>query len=82
MLAAARPILRDRAIIMAMVCSAVLVVLPAGVFMTTMPSRVAAGRSMLSTPTPARTIALSRGWPFKMAGVSFVALRMMMPSAS
>ncbi len=52
--------LRDRASIMAIVCSAVLRVLPAGVFITTMPSRVAARLSMLSVPTPARTIALSR----------------------
>ena len=51
---------RDKAIIMAIVCSAVLSVLPAGVFMTMMPSRVAAFESMLSVPTPARTIAFSR----------------------
>ena len=66
---------------MAIVCSAVLVVLPAGVFITTMPSRVAAGRSILSTPTPARRMP----WPrliFRIALVSLVALRMMMPSAS
>ena len=43
----------------AMVCSAVLTVLPPGVFMTTMPLRVAAATSMLSTPTPARTMARS-----------------------
>ena len=52
--------LRDRASIMASVCSAVLSVLPAGVFITTMPSRVAARESMLSVPTPARTMALRR----------------------
>ena len=49
--------LRDSAMSMARVCSAVLRVLPAGVFMTTMPSRVAAVLSMLSVPTPARTMA-------------------------
>ena len=43
---------RDRASISAMVCSAVETVLPPGVFITTMPWRVAAGTSMLSTPTP------------------------------
>ena len=35
-----------------MVCSAVETVLPPGVFITTIPWRVAAGTSMLSTPTP------------------------------
>ena len=74
--------LRDKAISMAIECSAVLVVLPAGVFITTMPARVAAGRSMLSTPTPARTMTFSRSCPSSNSGVSFVALRMMIPSAS
>ena len=55
--------LRDRASISAIVCSAVLSVLPAGVFITTMPCRVAASLSMLSVPTPARTIAFSRRLP-------------------
>ena len=50
---------RARAISRVMVCSAVLTVLPPGVFMTTMPLRVAAATSMLSTPTPARTMARS-----------------------
>ena len=50
---------RARAIISAMVCSAALTVLPPGVFMTTMPLRVAAATSMLSTPTPARAMARS-----------------------
>ena len=36
-----------------MVCSAAETVLPPGVFITTTPLRVAAGTSMLSTPTPA-----------------------------
>ena len=39
-----------------MLCSAVETVLPPGVFMTTIPCRVAAPKSILSTPTPARTI--------------------------
>ena len=36
-------------------CSAAETVLPLGVFITITPRRVAAGTSMLSTPTPART---------------------------
>ena len=60
--------LRDRASISAIVCSAVLSVLPAGVFITTMPSRVAASLSMLSVPTPARTIALQPAVAFERLG--------------
>ena len=74
--------LRDRASIMAIVCSAVLSVLPAGVFITTMPSRVAAFLSMLSVPTPARTIALSRWLPSSASAVIFTPLRQMAPSNS
>ncbi len=55
--------LRERASIRAKVCSAVLSVLPAGVFITTMPRRVAASLSMLSVPTPARTMAFRRWLP-------------------
>ena len=40
----------------ATVCSVAAMVLPSGVFNTTMPRAVAAGISMLSTPTPARPI--------------------------
>ena len=72
--------LRDRASIMAMVCSAVLSVLPAGVFITTMPSRVAASLSMLSVPTPARTMAFSRWLPASASAVIFTPLRQMAPS--
>ena len=39
-----------------MACSAVVIELPKGVFMTTIPRAVAAGMSMLSTPMPARPI--------------------------
>jgi len=46
--------LRLKAIIMAMVCSAVVMTLPAGVFITMMPRLVAAGMSTLSRPMPAR----------------------------
>ena len=59
MMASAAGTWRASASISAMVCSAAETVLPPGVFMTTMPLRVAAGTSMLSTPTPARTIARS-----------------------
>ena len=43
---------RASAIMRATVCSAAETVLPPGVFMTTIPLRVAAGTSMVSTPTP------------------------------
>jgi hypothetical protein len=58
----------------------VLTVLPAGVFMTTMPCRVAASLSMLSVPTPARTIALSRWLPASASAVIFTPLRQIAPS--
>src|SRR5512135_1485233 len=73
---------RERASIRAIVCSAVEIVLPPGVFMTTIPWRVAVGTSMLSTPTPARAITLRRGWPFRTSAVSCVPDRITMPSAS
>ena len=65
----------------AIVCSAVEIVFPPGVFITTMPRRVAAATSMLSTPTPARTIALSRVWPSRTSAVSCVPERITIPSA-
>jgi hypothetical protein len=40
-------------------CSAVVTELPVGVFITTMPRRLAAGISTLSTPMPARPTTLS-----------------------
>src|SRR3954466_12849355 len=52
---------RASANIKAMGCSAVLIELPNGVFMTTMPRAVAAGMSTLSTPIPARPITLRGG---------------------
>ena len=48
------------AIIIAMVCSVAAMVLPSGVLSTTMPLAVAAGISILSTPTPARPITFKR----------------------
>ena len=74
--------LRLMASISAIVCSAVLMVLPAGVFITTIPARVAECLSMLSVPTPARTTALSRVLPSSTSGVSFTPLRQMAPSNS
>ena len=71
---------RDRASISAIVCSAVLSVLPPGVFITTMPQRVAASLSMLSVPTPARTIAFSRRLPSSDSAVIFTPLRQIAPS--
>ena len=50
---------RARANIMAMACSAVVIELPNGVFITTTPAAVAAGMSTLSTPMPARPITFS-----------------------
>ena len=49
---------RASANIMAIACSAVVIELPKGVFITTMPAAVAAGISMLSTPIPARPMTL------------------------
>ena len=45
---------RDKPSMRANACSAVLTVLPVGVFITMMPCRVAAVLSMLSVPTPVR----------------------------
>ena len=55
----ARPMWRAMASIKARVCSATAMALAPGVFITAMPLRVAASRSMLSTPTPARPITRS-----------------------
>ena len=49
---------RATANISAMACSAVVIELPNGVFMTMMPRREAAGMSTLSTPMPARPMTL------------------------
>ena len=50
---------RASAIISEMACSAVVMELPKGVFITMMPLAVAAFTSMLSTPMPARPITFS-----------------------
>ena len=49
-------------------CSAVEIVLPPGVFITTMPRRLAAATSMLSTPTPAAHDRLEPRLPFQDLG--------------
>ena len=79
-LASAAATLRDSPRIRAKACSAVLTVLPAGVFITTMPCRVAASLSMLSVPTPARTIARRRVLPASDSAVIFTPLRQIAPS--
>ncbi len=59
--ALASGIWRASANISAMACSAVVIELPKGVFITMMPLRLAAGMSTLSTPMPARPIDLQIG---------------------
>jgi hypothetical protein len=58
--ASAAAILRATAKSRAIVCSAAAIVLPVGALTTVMPARVAASRSTLSTPTPARPMTWSR----------------------
>src|SRR4029079_18328121 len=64
------------------VCSAVVTVLPPGVFMTTIPRRVAAGVSTLSRPEPARPMTFSLSAAAMSSSVTFVPERTMRPSAS
>ncbi len=64
----------------AMACSAVVMELPNGVFMTTMPRAVADARSMLSTPMPARPITLSPPAAAMTSLSAFVADRTAKPS--
>jgi hypothetical protein len=66
--------------IRAMACSAVVIELPNGVFMTTIPRAVAAGMSTLSTPIPARPITLRSGAESSRSAVTLVAERMASPS--
>ena len=65
----------------AKVSSAAETVLPAGAFRTGMPRSVAASRSMLSTPAPARPMTFRRGAASIRARVTRVALRTMTASA-
>ena len=80
--ASAAGISRAIANIIAMACSAVVIELPNGVFITMMPRAVAAGISTLSTPMPARPITLRRVAPASSFAVTLVAERMARPSKS
>ena len=73
------PMLRASESISAKACSAVEIVLPLGVFITTTPWSVAAPRSMLSTPTPARPMALRFFAAAKTSAVTFVSERTTKP---
>ncbi len=79
-LAVACAMWRDRASIMASASSATVTDEPPGVFITTTPRRVAASRSTLSTPTPARPTTRSRVAFSSTAAVILVALRTAMAS--
>jgi hypothetical protein len=57
------------------VCSAVVTLLPPGVFITTMPFLVAVATSMLSTPMPARPMTRRRPGSRRMSAVTRVPLR-------
>ena len=59
----------------ATVCSATDTLLPPGAFITTTPRRVAAARSMLSTPVPARPTTRSFAAASRISLVTLVALR-------
>lgn len=76
----AEGIWRASANIIAMACSAVVIELPKGVFITMMPRAVAAGISTLSTPMPARPITLSFVAASSSLAVALVAERMARPS--
>ena len=73
---------RAIASISASVCSATEMALPPGVFITSTPASVAASRSTLSTPTPARPITRSFGAFSSTALVTCTALRTSSASAS
>ncbi len=79
---AAWGMLRARAIMSDKACSAVVMVLPPGVFITTMPRFEAAGMSTLSSPVPARPTTFNRGEAAIRSAVTLVALRMTRASAS
>jgi hypothetical protein len=63
-----------------MACSAVVIELPKGVFITMMPFLVAAGMSTLSTPMPARPMTRSFLAAPMTFSVTLVAERMARPS--
>ena len=71
---------RASANIMAMACSAVVMVLPCGVFITTTPRAVAERISTLSTPMPARPTTLRLVATSSSSRVTLVAERTASPS--
>src|ERR1019366_3236995 len=73
---------RAMASMSASVCSATETALPPGVFMTSTPASVAASRSTLSTPTPARPMTRSLGAFSSTAAFTCTALRTSSASAS
>ena len=79
-LAVAAATWRESESIRASASSATVVDEPPGVFITTTPRRVAASRSTLSTPTPARPTTLSRVAFSRSLAVTLVALRTARPS--
>ncbi len=78
--ASAAGIWRAQAKSMAMACSAVVIELPKGVFITTMPLAEAAGMSTLSTPMPARPMTRRTSALAIRSAVTLVAERMARPS--
>ena len=78
--ASACGIWRASANIIAIACSAVVMELPKGVFMTMTPFAVAAGISTLSTPMPARPITFRFVACSRILAVTLVAERMARPS--
>ena len=71
---------RASASISEMACSAVVIELPKGVFITITPAAVAAGMSTLSTPIPARPTTFRFLAALSTSAVSLVAERTAMPS--
>ena len=63
-------------------CSAAATMFPSGAFTTYTPRAVAAGTSMLSTPTPARPTTARRGAASRTFAVTFVSLRTTSASTS
>ena len=78
--ASACGICRASASISVIACSAVVIELPKGVFITMMPFAVAAGISTLSTPMPARPITFRFFARSRIFGVTLVAERIASPS--
>ena len=78
--AVASGICRASAIIIAIACSAVVMELPNGVFITMMPRADAAGISTLSTPMPARPITFNFAAAAMILGVTLLAERIAKPS--